>query len=67
MKTKLKLTFVAVCVLVCVFASKKKEAGMDSLQLMNVEALAGGESGVFCIGTGSIDCPGYNVKVYSIN
>lgn len=68
MKTKMKLIFSVVCMiaLVCVFTSKRKAAVIDSLQLMNIEALANGESGSKCVGTGSIDCPGYNVKVYFI-
>lgn len=68
MKTKMKLIFAAVCViaLVCVFTSKKEVAVADSLQLMNIEALASGEGGSKCVGTGSVDCAAYNVKVYVI-
>lgn len=68
MKTKMKLIFSAVCViaLVCVFISKRKAIVTDSLQLMNVEALASGEGGAICAGTGSVDCAAYNVKVYAI-
>lgn len=68
MKTKMKLIFAAVCViaLVCVFTSKKEVAVADSLQLMNIEALASGESGSRCVGTGSVECPYYGLKVYYI-
>lgn len=68
MKTKMKLIFSAVCIiaLVCVFTSKRKAVVASSLQLMNIEALASGESGSKCMGTGSVDCAAYNVKVYVI-
>ncbi|WP_455590600.1 NVEALA domain-containing protein [Bacteroides sp.] len=69
MKLKLKLAFLAmcVCVLICVCASKKKEAITDSLQLMNIEALASGETGgVKCTGVGSVECPINDWKVYYI-
>lgn len=36
---------------------------MNDLTLVNIEALAGGESsGYFCFGDGSVDCDGYYVK-----
>lgn len=68
MKTKMKLIFLAVSIiaLVCVFTSKSKVAVADSLQLMNIEALASGEGGSICMGEGSVDCAAYNVKVYVI-
>lgn len=69
MKTKMKLAFLAMCVcgLIYVCASKKKEAITDSLQLMNIEALASGESGkVKCVGYGSVECPIDGSKVYYI-
>lgn len=68
MKTKMKLIFSVVCIiaLVCVFTSKRKVAVADSLQLMNIEALAGGESGGFCVGDGAVDCPYANAKVYVV-
>lgn len=65
MKTKMKLIFSAVFViaLVCVFTSKRQAVITDSLQLMNVEALASGEGGYMCAGTGSVDCSTYKVYV----
>lgn len=68
MKTTMKLIFSAVCViaLVCVFTSKTEVSVADSLQLMNIEALAGGETGGFCAGDGSVDCPYASVKVYAV-
>lgn len=68
MKTKMKLIFLAICIiaLVCVFTSKRKVSVVDSLQLMNIEALANGEGGSKCVGVGSVDCSAYNVKVYVI-
>lgn len=68
MKAKMKLIFSAVCMiaLVCVFTSKRKKIVEDSLQLMNVEALAEGESGGMCYGEGSVDCPFASVKVYVV-
>lgn len=68
MKTKMKLIFSAVCVivLVCVCTTKMKVVIGDSLHLMNIEALAGGESGGFCVGDGSVDCPYANAKVYVV-
>lgn len=68
MKTKMKLIFSAVCVivLVCVFTSKRKVAVADSLQLMNIEALASGEGGSICAGVGSVDCPHNGNKVYAV-
>lgn len=64
----MKLFFSAVCIiaLVCVFTSKREVSVVDSLQLMNIEALANGESGSRCVGTGSVECPYYGLKVYYI-
>lgn len=68
MKNKIKFIFCAACVAVavCVFISKEGKTAPDSLTLMNIEALASGESGVMCYGTGSVDCPGFNAKVYMV-
>ena len=69
MKLKLKLAFLAMCVcgLIYVCVSKKKEAITDSLQLMNIEALASGESGgAVCKGVGSVSCPIDGSKVYVV-
>lgn len=64
----MKLFFSAVCIiaLVCVFTSKREVSVVDSLQLMNIEALANGESGSRCVGIGSVECPYYGLKVYYI-
>lgn len=68
MKTVLKLYFSAICiiVLVLVFVSKKKEVIVDSVMLVNVEALAEGESDHGCYSIGSIYCPYNTNKVYII-
>lgn len=68
MKAKMKAIFLAVCVVavVCIFVSKKREAIKDSITLMNVEALAGGETGGTCMGSGSIHCPYSNDNVYFV-
>lgn len=69
MKLKLKLAFLAMCVcgLIYVCVSKKKEAVTDSLQLMNIEALASGETGgAKCKGVGSVECPVDGSKVYVV-
>lgn len=38
------------------------------ISIQNIEALSFGESGggVFCVGTGSLDCPNGGAKVYFI-
>lgn len=69
MKTKLKISFLAVCAVIamCVFVSKQKKDVADSLTLMNIEALASGESSnARCYGTGSVDCPFDHLKVYFV-
>jgi hypothetical protein len=56
------LIVVAIILVVGIYSSRKQ----PSLLLENVEALAYGESDyVRCLGIGSLDCPVYNVKVYS--
>ena len=47
------------------FYNKQDCAQMSSLLLENIEALADPEtSGVFCVGTGSVDCPINHKKVF---
>ena len=68
MKTKMKLIFCAVCIVAVasVFIPKRKTSVAESLQLINVEALANGESFDECRGLGSVDCPISSVKVYVV-
>lgn len=58
---------VVLCMLcaVCTFIGLNTEKEMDDLLLMNIEALASGEGNVpiDCVGKGSVDCPGMEVKV----
>lgn len=67
MKAKFKILGLAACaaVLVSVSVLQKKESVSNPLLLMNIEALASGESGgnVACIGYGSVDCPRNTNKV----
>lgn len=45
---------------------KQSSTKISSLLLENIEALADPETdNVFCIGTGSVDCPSNHTKVYS--
>lgn len=64
---KKKILAVAMCMVCAIstFISLNTEQKMDDLLLMNVEALASGEGNVpiDCIGKGSVDCPGREVKV----
>lgn len=70
MKAKFKILGLAACaaVLVSVSVLQKKESVSNPLLLMNIEALASGESGgsAACIGYGSVDCPHNGVKVLYI-
>lgn len=70
MKAKFKILGLAACaaVLVSVSVLQKKESVSNPLLLMNIEALASGESGgtVHCVGYGSVDCPRAAVKVLYI-
>lgn len=67
MKNLLKLTFlVVVFIVVWQYSSVKKPSQVSSLILQNIEALADdNESGgaVFCVGSGSVDCPFLESKV----
>lgn len=66
---KREISVIVLCVVgICVFASlydSKSEYEEEGLWLMNVEALATGESEVpiDCMGVGCLDCPGYSIKV----
>ena len=61
------LIVVAIILVVGIYSSRKQPSiETSSLLLENVEALAYGESDyVRCLGIGSLDCPVYNLKVYS--
>lgn len=67
MKKKKVFIAVALCMAcaVSVFIGLNTEKKTDDLLLMNIEALASGESYVpmYCIGNGSVDCPGMGIKV----
>lgn len=65
---KLKLVVASLLLIVTVFAythSNSEKAGLSTLALENIEALADGEYDTMynCIGYGSVDCPFVNVKV----
>lgn len=65
---KMKLFFISFALLLaitCAFYLKRQSCKYDVL-LLNVEALARGELGGSCWGSGSLDCPWDNVKVYRI-
>lgn len=66
MKRKTKISII-VCSIIAIatlnFVQREKEP-INSLTLENMEALAFGEyNNVFCIGSGTIDCPAYHEKV----
>lgn len=50
------------------FCFNSKSEGLEGLMLENIEALAAGEGSslVHCIGTGSVDCPKFQIKVYCV-
>lgn len=50
------------------FCFNSKSEGLEGLMLENIEALAAGEGAslVHCIGTGSVDCPRFQIKVYFV-
>lgn len=53
--------------MVLVFTKKEVGNTLDSLALINIEALASDETkNVYCFGIGSIDCPVYHTKVYEV-
>ena len=65
MKRKTKISIIAcsiIAIAILNFMQKEKEP-MNSLTLENMEALAHGEfNNVFCIGSGSLDCPATHDK-----
>lgn len=67
MKKKKVFIAVSLCTACAVSAFKglNTEKKTDDLLLMNIEALASGESYVpmICAGNGSVDCPGMGIKV----
>lgn len=66
MKKYLKFGVLSFVVLVAIFFCRKAEHNQlqNVILLNNVEALAAGESPMTkCIGSGSVDCPIYHVKV----
>ncbi|MDR1091783.1 MAG: NVEALA domain-containing protein [Prevotella sp.] len=75
MNTKVKKSIIGVmCIMGVAFWAYTAKKGSDVhfntyLQFANVEALAaneggvgGGGSGIFCLGSGSVDCLGYKVE-----
>lgn len=64
---KKRFFVIALCIACAVsaFISLNAEQKMDDVLLMNIEALASGESNVpiDCVGKGSVDCPKTEVKV----
>jgi len=67
MKRIIKVTLISCSLLASVsyFVSRAKhQPQMTGLILENVEALADGEGSgsIFCLGSGSVDCYGYNVE-----
>lgn len=72
MKNKLKRSLVVMVVISTAIGgyiyNRQSSANVSSLLLENVEALADGEyEHVNCFGTGSIDCPLNNTKVYLVD
>ena len=68
MKTKiLFLVLILVAVLVT-FQMNVKHERLDNVMLENLEALSSGEweGPIVCIGSGCVDCPISNVKVYIV-
>jgi hypothetical protein len=67
MKKKKVFITVTLCMVCAIsaFIGLNTEKKTDGLLLMNIEALASGESYVpmDCLGKGSVDCPGMGVKV----
>ncbi|NDW11630.1 hypothetical protein D0T50_01850 [Bacteroides sp. 214] len=65
---KIKLYFVGIVILVIAIScfSLNKQNKSNKVLLSNVEALANGENDGFCAGTGSVDCPRGNIKVYKV-
>lgn len=66
-----KLLFIGFFLAVTIAASfqiNTERESLESLMLENIDALASGEWGsdVRCIGSGSVDCPIKNVKVYLV-
>lgn len=64
MKKQILFLFVAVTAVVLCF-TRPVEVGLNNLILENIEAMALGEitEPVYCVGTGSVDCPMDNSKV----
>lgn len=65
---KTKVIFVSVVVFSTLFISfstlQKERSVSETLQLMNIEALANNEFyEPICVGSGSVDCPTNHVKV----
>lgn len=64
---KKRFFVIALCIACAVsaFISLNAEQKMDDVLLMNIEALASGESNVpiYCLGKGSVDCPKTKDKV----
>ncbi|RHJ92980.1 NVEALA domain-containing protein [Parabacteroides bouchesdurhonensis] len=46
------------------FYAQQKNKALNEITFSNVEALAGGEggSGTHCVGSGNVECMGYNVE-----
>jgi hypothetical protein len=66
MKTKLKISGIIVLLLVIAFL-QIKTAKQNDVSLLNIEALATGESGnISCFHTGSVVCPFTDHKVYVV-
>lgn len=65
MKTIIKITICAVCIVAAYLGSRQAENEVTELVNSNVEALAGGEdyTTVFCYGSGSVDCYGNWVEM----
>lgn len=67
---KKRVLFVTLILAAAIASSQwsAKRKNLDSLMLENIEALAGGEEDInaTCFGTGSVDCPIANAKVYYV-
>lgn len=67
MKKLISLLFIGVIAAVAYWA-RPARTELSNLLLENVEALAAGEGSgsVYCVGTGSVDCPLNSSKVYAV-
>lgn len=67
MKKLISLLFIGVIAAVAYWA-RPAQAELNNLLLENIEAFAAGEweDSMHCIGTGSVDCPINNSKVYAV-